>query len=199
MANSSSVQPNGNNVTVIGQAPQPGPMYLGQQVQQPFLMPGNPGMNSYNPYGMGPQVIPAPGIPGGGPPMLVHPQQQPGGGLGGMSGVYVNGQPGYPQPGLGAPVQTYNASVPPVNFTPDVMGIGRTAGEVAAEQAKMAEQDEVYQPQDFKPADDSPSRFYPVREVDGTWTQRSRFTIDNLDCRWYLHQNGYFYAVRLSD
>lgn len=73
-------------------------------------------------------------------------------------------------------------------------------GEVAMEQAQFAYSNGLFEPQDFKPADDDPSRYYPVREVDGNWTQRNRFTIDNLgDCRWYVTNEGYFYAVRLPN
>jgi hypothetical protein len=58
----------------------------------------------------------------------------------------------------------------------------------------------MFQPQDFKPADDDPTRFYWVRELDGNWTQRNRLTIDHLgDCRWYLADAGYFYAIRLPN
>jgi hypothetical protein len=54
--------------------------------------------------------------------------------------------------------------------------------------------------QEMKPADDDPFRMYWVRELDGTWTQRNRYTIDSGDigdCRWYA-MDGQFYAVRLS-
>jgi hypothetical protein len=80
------------------------------------------------------------------------------------------------------------------------LGVGRTIGEVTAEQMQFAHQSNLFEPQDFKPADDDPSRYYMVRELDGAWTQRNRFTIDNLgDCRWYLTDEGYFYAVRLPN
>ncbi|WAO92808.1 Hypothetical protein NCS54_01032900 [Fusarium falciforme] len=81
---------------------------------------------------------------------------------------------------------------------PDVTGIGRTAGEEQLRQIQFAHENRLYEPQDFKPADDDPSRFYYVREVDGNWTQRNRFTIDHMgDCRWYVTDEGWFYAVRL--
>jgi hypothetical protein len=79
------------------------------------------------------------------------------------------------------------------------MGIGSTAGEIHAQHAHFAHENNMFEPQDFKPADDDPSRYYMVRELDGNWTQRNRFTIDNLGCRWYLTDEGYFYAVRLAD
>jgi hypothetical protein len=53
--------------------------------------------------------------------------------------------------------------------------------------------------QEMKPADDDPMRMYWVRELDGTYSQRNRLTIDSGDigdCRWYTH-GGVFYAVRL--
>lgn len=86
----------------------------------------------------------------------------------------------------------------PVHCDP-VLGVGRTTSEISEEQRQFAEANNLFQPQDFKPSDDDPSRFYMVREVDGTWTQRNRLTIDSLGCRWYLADEGYFYAVRLSD
>jgi hypothetical protein len=102
-----------------------------------------------------------------------------------------------PAPGVGVngfPVVSGN--IPP----PEISGFGKTASEVAAEHAQFAYANGVFEPQDFKPADDDPSRFYPVREVDGNWTQRSRMTIDNLgDCRWFITPEGYFYAVRLAN
>ncbi|QPC78915.1 hypothetical protein HYE68_009667 [Fusarium pseudograminearum] len=71
---------------------------------------------------------------------------------------------------------------------PEVMGVGRTAGEEQLRQIKFAHANKLYEPQEFKPADDDPSRFYYVREVDGNWTQRNRFTIDHMgDSKWYNH------------
>lgn len=56
---------------------------------------------------------------------------------------------------------------------------------------------DIDEPQDFRPADDTPSRMYRVREVDGNWTLRNRHTIDNMgDCRWFITNEGVFYAVR---
>ena len=49
------------------------------------------------------------------------------------------------------------------------------------------------------PADPDPFRMYWVRELDQTFTQRDRRTIDSGDigdCRWYV-KDGKFYAVRL--
>lgn len=79
------------------------------------------------------------------------------------------------------------------------MGIGQTPNEVLQEQLEFAYANNLYEPQDFKPADDDKSRFYWLRELDGNWTQRSRATIDHLGCRWYITDGGVFYAVRLPD
>ncbi|KAL2752777.1 hypothetical protein ACRALDRAFT_1072617 [Sodiomyces alcalophilus JCM 7366] len=165
-----SQQPQPNNVTVIGQAPQPvnnGPPLIFATQQMPGLMQG---------------PIPAP----------AHVQH-----------VLLNGVPvvQVPQPAMGMagpPGATFVAQKP--QFPPDITGIGRTAAEVAMENAEYAYNNGLYEPQDFKPQDDDPSRYYPVRELDGNWTQRNRFTIDNLgDCRWYVTDTGYFYAVRLPN
>jgi hypothetical protein len=53
--------------------------------------------------------------------------------------------------------------------------------------------------QEMKPADDDPMRMYWCRELDNTWTQRNRLTIDSGDigeCRWFA-MDGQFYVVRL--
>jgi hypothetical protein len=98
----------------------------------------------------------------------------------------------------GAP-QMVAGNIPPHMHPDPVLGIGKTASEVTAEQREFAEKSHMFEPQDFKPSDDDPSRYYMVRELDGHWTQRNRFTIDHLGCRWYLADEGYFYAVRLPD
>ncbi|KAH6984867.1 hypothetical protein BKA56DRAFT_671328 [Ilyonectria sp. MPI-CAGE-AT-0026] len=130
----------------------------------------------------------------------------------GQQPVIVNGQPAF------VPQVQHMASMPPVGLSaggaavtsgfpviagntghiPDVSGLGRTSGEEALRQIKFAHSNRLYEPQDFKPSDDDPSRFYFVREVDGNWTQRNRFSIDHMgDCRWYVTDEGWFYAVRL--
>ncbi|KAF5020092.1 hypothetical protein F66182_7888 [Fusarium sp. NRRL 66182] len=97
-------------------------------------------------------------------------------------------------------VPVYAGNVPAGHHIPDVSGVGRTAGEEQLRQVQFAHANRLYEPQDFKPADDDPSRFYYVREVDGNWTQRNRFTIDHMgDCRWYVTDEGWFYAVRLPN
>lgn len=83
---------------------------------------------------------------------------------------------------------------------PEVAGLGRTAGEEQLRQLNFAHSNKLFEPQDFKPSDDDPSRFYYIRELDGNWTQRNRFTIDHMgDCRWYVTDEGWFYAVRLPN
>ncbi|KAF4468615.1 hypothetical protein FALBO_4493 [Fusarium albosuccineum] len=158
---------------------------------------------------MGPQ----PAAPGG---YVVHQQpyyvQQPA--MGHQPAFYVGGQQGFvPQaqhvagvPAVGLAGGAAVAGAVPVfagntgHHIPEVSGVGRTAGEEQLRQIKFAHANRLYEPQDFKPADDDPSRFYFVREVDGNWTQRNRFTIDHIgDCRWYVTDEGWFYAVRLPN
>ncbi|KAM3553064.1 hypothetical protein ARSEF4850_007091 [Beauveria asiatica] len=132
------------------------------------------------------------------PAMLAQPMTP------GQQPVYIAGQAppgvlqGAPQPfmscGGGIPVIAGNGN------PPDVSGLGRTQGEETLRQLQFAHANKLFEPQEFKPADDDPSRFYYVREVDGNWTQRNRFTIDHMgDCRWYVTDEGWFYAVRLPD
>jgi hypothetical protein len=83
---------------------------------------------------------------------------------------------------------------------PDILGLGRTQGEETIRQLNFAHANRMFETQDFKPSDDDPSRFYYVRELDGNWTQRNRFTIDHMgDSRWYVTDEGWFYAVRLPN
>ncbi|KXH59920.1 hypothetical protein CSAL01_02505 [Colletotrichum salicis] len=162
--------PPAHNVTYIGQAPPQPPIIM---AQQPAMHPGM----AMQP----PMMLQAPPAGFSGPPMF----------QGAHMGMNMPPNMG----GGGMPVFPGNTNLPP-----DVTGYGKTAGEVAMEQAQFAYSNGLFEPQDFKPADDDPSRYYPVREVDGNWTQRNRFTIDNLgDCRWYVTSEGYFYAVRLPN
>lgn len=65
---------------------------------------------------------------------------------------------------------------------------------------------QIEEAQDFKPADDDPSRMYRVRQLDGHWVTMSRANIDGLGkaARWYTttptfyNNGGTFYAVRLD-
>ncbi|KAG8414888.1 hypothetical protein J3458_008788 [Metarhizium acridum] len=108
-------------------------------------------------------------------------------------------------PGAGAgPIPVIPGNPPPPTpistAVPEVSGMGRTPNEEMLRQVEFAYSNRLFEPQDFKPADDDPSRYYYVREVDGNWTQRNRFTIDHMgDCRWYVTDEGWFYAVRLPD
>lgn len=120
-------------------------------------------------------------MPAGGQPMVVPGGPQPPMMLG-------NGAPG-PAPGL----------APAFSGAPDVMGIGKTQSELTAEQWHLGSEQGALQPQDFKPADDDPARMYFCRELDGEWILRNRYTLDNLPVRWYMWQNGIFYAVRLEE
>lgn len=128
---------------------------------------------------------------GGGPPVVMMSGGVPGGnyivGGGGVSGGGFGGGGGF-------------GSVDGGGIHPEpAMGIGQTQSEVLQEQLEFAYANNLYEPQDFKPADDDKSRFYWLRELDGNWTQRSRATIDHLGCRWYITDGGVFYAVRLPD
>lgn len=78
--------------------------------------------------------------------------------------------------------------------------VGLTGNEILAQQLATAHGTKMNAQQDMKPADDDPFRMYWVRELDNTWTQRNRLTIDSGDigqCRWYA-MDGQFYAVRLA-
>lgn len=132
--------------------------------------------------------------------------------MGQQAPIMINGQAFIPAPGgqqyqpmcgvgqpmpIGAggpPFIAGNAGVAP----PEVTGIGSTPNQEAVRQLEFAHKNGLFKAQDFKPADDDPSRFYYVRELDGNWTQRSRFSIDHMgNCRWYLADQNWFYAVRL--
>ncbi|KAF7558688.1 hypothetical protein G7046_g5469 [Stylonectria norvegica] len=162
-------------------APQPpcahGTYVVAQQpymVQQPMMgqQPVNVMMNG------APQLAPQ-------PPQHLHVQGVPTVGLAGGAATMSGG----------VPVFAGNSG-----HIPEVSGVGRTGGEETLRQAKFAYANRLYEPQDFKPSDDDPSRFYFVREIDGNWTQRNRFSIDHMGgCRWYVTDEGWFYAVRLPD
>jgi hypothetical protein len=117
--------------------------------------------------------IPVHGMPVQGPAMAYGPQQ-----------MVIGNNPGVSAPNT-AP--------------PDIMGIGRTRGEMDLELLESIHNTNILEPQDIKPGDDDPSRMYLLRELDGEWTMRNRMTIDRTPCRWYLTPWGGFYAVRLED
>ncbi|XWX01077.1 hypothetical protein V2A60_009102 [Cordyceps javanica] len=165
--------------------------YYASQPAYSTVPVGQPGFVVAQPPVMIPQPMAAPGqqpvfLAGQAPPGFIQtaatapPQVIMGGGGGGGGGI---------------PVIAGNSG-----FPPDVSGLGRTQGEEMLRQLQFAHANKLFEPQEFKPADDDPSRFYYVREVDGNWTQRNRFTIDHMgDCRWYVTDEGWFYAVRLPD
>lgn len=63
-----------------------------------------------------------------------------------------------------------------------------------------AEDPQLNEPQDFKPADPNPSRMYQVRQLDNKYVPMSRATIDSFGpgARWFCKDDGVFYAVRLD-
>lgn len=93
----------------------------------------------------------------------------------------------------GAPIPMQPVPQQPRFHTEPALGAGATGSEAANR--------DIDEPQDFRPADDNPSRMYRVREVDGGWTIRNRYTIDNMEgeFRWYITDEGVFYAVRLPN
>ena len=114
-----------------------------------------------------------------------------------------SGQPMMVQGGMNIPAASSGA-VPIIagaasSAGPEVSGLGRTPNEEMIRQVEFAYQNKLFEPQDFKPSDDDPSRFYYCREQDGNWTQRSRYTLDRMAVRWYVTDEGWFYAVRLLD
>ncbi|KAI1483916.1 hypothetical protein K445DRAFT_17831 [Daldinia sp. EC12] len=119
--------------------------------------------------------------------------------------VFVQGQPGLPAAPVTAPPAAFPAMMGPPGImgpgsAPDVMGIGKTSTEIQLEQYHTALNTGALEGQDIAPADPDPSRMYYCRELDGTYTLRNRFCIDNMgDCRWYVKPGGIFYAVRLAD
>ncbi|KAI3337394.1 hypothetical protein HD806DRAFT_37934 [Xylariaceae sp. AK1471] len=78
--------------------------------------------------------------------------------------------------------------------------MGKTRTEIEAENQANAVDNQLNEPQDFKPADDDPSRMYWSRELDGHWTTRNRFSLDQMgNFRWYVTENGVFYAKMLPE
>ncbi|KAI1429337.1 hypothetical protein F5Y12DRAFT_710244 [Xylaria sp. FL1777] len=78
--------------------------------------------------------------------------------------------------------------------------MGKTKTEIEAENQYNAMHNQMNEPQSMKPADDDNSRMYWCRELDGQWTSRSRFSLDRMgNFRWYVTENGVFYAKMLPD
>ncbi|KND92359.1 hypothetical protein TOPH_03097, partial [Tolypocladium ophioglossoides CBS 100239] len=110
----------------------------------------------------------------------------------------AGGQPMMIQGGMNA-AAAFSGPVPiiagvPTSAGPEVSGLGRTPNEEMVRQVEFAYQNKLFEPQDFKPSDDDLSRFYYCREQDGNWTQRSRYTLDRMAVRWYVTDEGWFYA-----
>ncbi|KAI2642565.1 hypothetical protein GGS21DRAFT_178746 [Xylaria nigripes] len=175
---------------------------------------------------MYPNGVPPPGgpaffVPGPAP----FPQAQPGVATAGipivppgtqppMPGQPINVQPGFvpPMNCAGAPfpaaVPGFAQPTPPVTppgtyFVSGAHGgyeMGKTKSEVDAENRRQALSNQMYEPQGIKPADDDISRMYWTRELDGHWIPRSRCSLDTSgNFRWYVTENGVFYAVILRD
>jgi hypothetical protein len=106
----------------------------------------------------------------------------------------VHGLPG--QQVIGQPAQAMPSAV--MNCAPP-MGVGMTRAEMDADILAAERETNLLEPQDIKPADDDPARMYLVRELDGNWTTRNRFTIDRMPMRWFLTPWGGFYAARLDE
>ncbi|RWA03477.1 hypothetical protein EKO27_g11628 [Xylaria grammica] len=78
--------------------------------------------------------------------------------------------------------------------------MGKTKAEVDAENQYNALHNQMNEPQSIKPADDDISRMYWCRELDGQWVSRSRFSLDRMgNFRWYVTENGIFYAKMLPE
>ncbi|KAF5681101.1 hypothetical protein FHETE_132 [Fusarium heterosporum] len=171
VAGNMAPQPNAYGSYVVQQQP----YYIQQPImgQQPFLVAGQQHQQFLPQMQQMPQMHHAAGLPS----------------VGLVGGAAVPGT-----------VPVFAGNVPGGQHVPEVSGMGRTAGEEQLRQIQFAHANKLYEPQEFKPADDDPSRFYYVREVDGNWTQRNRFTIDHMgDSRWYVTDEGWFYAVRLPN
>lgn len=181
-------------LTLISQIPQGvgGPLQAGITTNPIMPIP----IINQQPYPGQPMVIGGGGNFTAAQPMMMPMAGNMGGGGGIPPGqpVLVNGGPAPMMPGTFPPM---NPMMAPVHFDP-ATGVGQTTSEVAA--ACMMNP-ELNEPQDFKPADDSPSRMYYVRQLDGQFIQMPRATIDSFGsgARWYCTDEGVFYAVRLDD
>lgn len=141
------------------------------------------------PYPSQPMVIAAGGNLSAGQPMMMPMAGGAGGGVPPGQPVFVNGGPAPMMPGNFPPI---NSMAGPFHYG-SATGMGQTSSEAAANA-------ELNEPQDFKPADENPSRMYYVRQLDGQYIQMPRATIDSFGkgARWYCTDEGVFYAVRLD-
>ncbi|GAW11122.1 hypothetical protein ANO14919_004620 [Xylariales sp. No.14919] len=115
-------------------------------------------------------------------------------------GAVPNG-PAYVATGAGQPTPPIT---PPGVFFPGGgyggVEMGKTKAEVDAENQYNALHNQMNEPQSIKPADDDISRMYWCRELDGQWISRSRFSLDRMgNFRWYVTENGVFYAKMLPE
>ncbi|KAK5627738.1 hypothetical protein RRF57_003453 [Xylaria bambusicola] len=177
-----------------------------QQVQpqafMPACMPAGPGVQ--------PGMATAP-IPMMAPGCQMPPMQPPQ-----MPGCAPGFQPGFMPPMACGPPPvgpTYVAAgigqpTPPITptgmpFPATTMGgieLGKTKNEVDMENQYKALNNQMNEPQSMKPADDDRSRMYWCRELDGQWTSRSRYSLDRMgNFRWYVTENGIFYAKMLPE
>ncbi|KAJ8122628.1 hypothetical protein ONZ43_g1222 [Nemania bipapillata] len=161
------------------QQPQPGmatapiPM-VGAGCQPPFMQPHPmqaPTIN-YQPGAMPPMVYPA--VPGG---------------------------PAYMATGIGQPTPPITPPGPLfVSGGNGGLEMGKTKNELDAETQYNALHNQMNEPQGIKPADDDVSRMYWCRELDGQWTSRNRYSLDRMgNFRWYVTENGVFYAKMLPE
>ncbi|KAI0971129.1 hypothetical protein F4678DRAFT_461670 [Xylaria arbuscula] len=131
-----------------------------------------------------------------------------------MQGTTVNYQPGFGPPmAYGAPpngpayvacgiAQPTPPITPPGVCIPGGGGfeMGKTKTELEAESQYNSLHNQMNEPQSMKPADDDKSRMYWCRELDGQWIARSRFSLDRMgNFRWYVTDNGVFYAKMLIE
>ncbi|KAK0623330.1 hypothetical protein B0T14DRAFT_173231 [Immersiella caudata] len=102
-----------------------------------------------------------------------------------------------------APAQAAAAATPLVTYSIGTaraslpLGMGLTSNETMVRNMEIARANGVGGSQDFKPADDNPSRLYWCRELTNEFVLRDRRTIDQMGCRWYMQPDGAFYAARL--
>ncbi|GAP87407.1 hypothetical protein SAMD00023353_2601560 [Rosellinia necatrix] len=200
--------------TYVPRADTAGPQYMmangappagGPQFYAPSVFP-------YQQPQPGIATAPIPMVPPGhqpppfmqGPPMQAYP----------MQGPAMNVQPGLvpamacaPQPGGPAYMATGIGQPPPANsfFVSGPGGVsgiemGKTKTEIDAETQCNAMRNQMNEPQNAKPSDDDISRMYWCRELDGQWVSRSRYSLDRMgNFRWYITDNGVFYAKMLPE